>query len=238
MAFRTFYSLGLGLAVAVAVACDPTEEPETGECAAAQGVEARFSIDAGAWPASGDNLLIAATCTVGAVGSTIALECDDGGTPRPVSVALMASPALNVPLAIGATVDLALRRKKDAAPDRGFFSLRSPDGELLLAGARSYSSTPGSDPQFLAPLRVELDLTTCEERKTDRCRLEQKVVLVVDDGAAATRVPHDSAATLASGHEVRVGRAMLSQASGDPKVCPLDDTTPETYEYLIAAPAK
>ncbi|HEY0136547.1 MAG TPA: hypothetical protein VGB85_20835 [Nannocystis sp.] len=240
MAFRKFCALGLAatVAVMVAVACDPTEEPETGECALAEGVVAHFSIDAGGWPASGDNLEIAAACTVGAVGPTISLDCDDGGATRAVHVTLMAAPALAVPVEVGASVDLVLRRKADAAPDRGFFRLRGSDGALLLAGARSYSSTPGADAQFFAPLKVSLDLKTCEERKTDECRLEQKVVLVVDDGAASTRVPHGSATTLPSGYELRVGRAMLSQASGDPKVCPLDDTTPETYEYLIAAPAK
>ena len=234
MAFRKLFALGL----VVAVACDPTEEPEVGECAVAQGVEARFAIDAGGWPASGDKLSISAPCTVSAVGSTIALDCDDGGTTRAVSVTVMAAPALAVPVEVGATVELGLLRKADAGPDRGFFRLSGSDGALLLAGARSYSSVPGGDEQFLAPVSLALDLKACDERKTDECRLEQKVVLVVDDGAGSTRVPHDSAATLPSGHELRVGRAMLSQASGDPKVCPLDDTTPETYEYLIAGPAK
>ena len=237
MAFRTLFSLSLGLALAVA--CDPTEQPEpTGECAVAQDIEARFSIDLGAWPASGDNFDITTTCTVGGVGATIALDCDDGGADRPVTVTLSAAPELRVPVAMGASVELTLRRKADAAPDRGFFRLRDPGGALLLGGARSYSSKPGGDSEFFAPLSVALDLEACDERKTDECRLEQKVVLVVDDGAATTRVPDDSAATLPSGHELRVGRAMLSMSSGDPKVCPLDDTTPETYEYLIAAPTK
>ncbi len=236
MALRIQHSLAAGLVV-VALACDPTEAPQTGECAMAETASARFAIDVGGWPASGDNLEIDATCTVGAGAPAIVLECMDGATARSVTVQLDAAPALPVPLAIGASVELTLRRKADAGPGRGFFRVRSPDGALLLAGSHSFSSVPGGDAGFFAPLSVALDLETCDERKTDECRLEQKVILEFGDGAASTRVPHGVAAKLPSGHEVRVGRAMLSMSSGDPKVCPLDETTPETYEFLLAGPA-
>jgi len=236
MALRILHPLAAGLVV-LALACDPSEQPETGECAMAEVASARFSIDVGGWPASADTLEIVSICMVGAGAPSIVLGCDDGGTTRPVTVQLDPSPALPVPLTIGASVELTLRRKADGGPDRGFFALRGPEGALLLAGSRSFSSVPGGDAEFFAPLSVAIDLETCDERKTDECRLEQKVILEFGDGAASTRVPHGVAATLPSGHQVRVGRAMLSMSSGDPKVCPLDETTPETYEFLIAAPA-
>lgn len=236
MAFTIHHSLA-GLVV-LALACDPTEQPEpTGECALAEVASARFSIDVGGWPAGGDTLEIASMCTVGAGAPAIVLECEDGGTKRLVTVQWDPAPALAVPLTMGASVELTLRRKADAEPDRGVFTVRGPEGALLLAGSRSFSSVPGGDAEFFAPLSVAIDLETCDERKTDECRLEQKVILEFGDGATSTRVPHGAAATLPSGHQVRVGRAMLSMSSGDPKVCPLDETTPETYEFLIAGPA-
>lgn len=229
------------IAALLVLACDPTEnepEPETGECAAGAAASASFTIDVGGWPATGDELEISAPCTVGAAGSTVTLACEDADETRTVTLQLTASPELVMPLRAGDVVDFELRRKADATPDRGFWAVRDGEGALLLGGAHSFSSTPSGAADFFAPLALDVDFKVCEERKTDSCRLEQKVVLEVADSAGTTRVPNGAAATLPSGHQVVVERAMLSMSSGDPKVCPLDESTPETYQYLIAAPAR
>lgn len=235
---RILACLTLCCGIAAGSACDPTEPlPEpTGECAAALAATARFSVDVGGWPAVGDDLTIAAPCTVGAVGEGVSLECEDGGELREVSVQLDASPALELPLRVGDVVDFELRRKAEAPADRGFWAIRDGDGALLLGGARSYASAPSGDPGFFAPLGLAVDFKICDERKTDSCMLEQRVVLEISDAGETTRVPHGAAATLPSGHQVLVERAILTMSSGDPKVCPVEGT-PETYQYLIAAPA-
>jgi hypothetical protein len=235
---RILACLTLCCGFAAGSACDPTEsQPEpTGECAAALEATARFSVDVGGWPAVGDDLTIVAPCTVAGVGGTVALDCEHGDVLRKVSVKLTATPALELPLRVGDVVDFELRRKTDAEADRGFWAVRDGDGALLLGGARSYASTPASDPGFFAPLDLAVDFKICDERKTDSCMLEQRVVLEVADGSETTRVPHGGVATLPSGHQMLVERAILTMSSGDPKVCPVEGT-PETYQYLIAAPA-
>ena len=236
--FACLTSLFIACGFAAGLACDPTEsQPEpTGECAAALEATARFTVDVGGWQAVGDDLTLAAPCTVGAVGGTVSLECEDGDQLRTISLQLSASPALELPLQVGDVVDFELRRKADAEADRGFWAVRDGDGALLLGGARSYASTPASDPEFFAPIGLAVDFKVCDERKTDSCMLEQRVVLEVADGTGTTRVPHGGAATLPSGHQMLVERAILTMSSGDPKVCPVEGT-PETYQYLIAAPA-
>lgn len=220
-------------------ACDPTEPAPTGECAAPLAASARFSVDVDGWPASGDDLKIAAACTVGEAGPRVTLACEDGEQTRTLTLELSATPALEMPLRSGDAVEFELRRKAEAGPDVGFWAIRDAAGAVRLAGAHSFASVPAGDPEFFAPVDLAVDFEVCDERKTDRCRLEQRLVLELadPDGGEPTRVPHGGAATLPSGHQILVERAILSQASGDPKVCPLDESTPETYRYLIAAPA-
>lgn len=222
-------------ALLIGLACDPSQpEPEpTGECAVPEASVAGFELDLGGWASEADDLHVAASCTVLAGLPRLSLECVDGPDLRTVTLAV--SGQLGPAIAVGDSVALEVRRKADAPADVGFWSVRGGEDELLLAGAHSFSSTPGADPQFFAPLTVDVDFTACKERKTDSCKLEQRLILEVGDAAGPTRVPHGASEVLPSGHRVVVERAMLMMASGDPKVCPLDESTPETYKFLISA---
>ena len=240
MAFHGSFSLiELGLAaLLVGFACDPTEPgPEpTGECAAAEATSVSFTLELGGFSPTGDNFDITSECSVSAGLPELTLECVDGPDRRTVRLKLSASETLAPPIAVGDNVVLAVWRKAEAPNDRGFWAVRDPEGELLLGGAHSFSSVPASQPEFFAPLAVAVDFKSCDERKTDSCKLEQRVILEVGDEAATTRVPHGVTAGLPSGHQVLVARALLMMASGDAKVCDVDPSTPETYRYVIAAP--
>lgn len=227
---------------AFALACDPSEhqnippEDQPMECVLADDVRASFSLDLGDWPLTGDDYDVNAACTVAAVGSELALECDDGGQQRPIKLVLTTSRPLTPALQVGDPVTLTVQRGAEVAVDRGFWAVRSDDGQLLLAGARSFSSVPAGAPDFFAPLTLTVDFTTCPEQKTDGCKLEQRVILAVADGSGDTRVPQGSDARLPSGLEMRVERSQLTMASSDAKTCPLDETTPETFQFIIARP--
>ncbi len=233
------------LVLALALACDPTESTTTNtppgdlpdECVLADSVRASFSLDLGGWVADADDFKIASACTVDAVGTPLTFQCDDAGQPRTVKLTLTASHPLTPPLAVGDAVTLAVQREAAAAPDRGFWTLRDGDGQLLLAGARSFSSVPASAPDFFAPLTLDVDFKTCPEQKTDSCKLEQRLILAVADGSGDARVPQGSDADLPSGLEMLVERAQLTMASSDAKTCPVGADTPETFQFLVVMPA-
>lgn len=227
---------------ALALACDPSEhqnippEDQPTECVLADEVRASFSLDLGDWVRTGDDYNIKAACTVDAVGSELTFQCDDAGQQRPITLTLTTSRQLTPPLQVGDAVTLTVQRGGEVAVDRGFWAVHSGDGQLLLAGARSFSSVPAGAPDFFAPLTLTVDFTTCPEQKTDSCKLEQRVILSVADGGGDTRVPQGSDAALPSGLEMLVERSQLTMASSDAKSCPIDESTPETFQFIVAMP--
>lgn len=228
------------LALAAGIACDIHEHdpPLPEECKGDASLLARFDLDLGTWPVTGDTLVIDASCTVDAAGGgAVGLSCSDPASDvHAISLTLTATPAISTPLEVGQAVTFHLRRAAADPTQVGAWAIRSNAGDLVLGGNQSNATVP-DDPAFFAPLHFTVDADTCPRlAEEETCYYTTHLLVTVDDGAGQAVVTHGTSADLAGGQRIVVERATRYDPGGDGKACQVDSSVPATYRFLIGAP--
>lgn len=228
------------LAFALGLACDPTHnDPELPEqCKGDASILARFDLDLGDFPVTGDPIAIDAPCTIDAASSSaVSMTCSDASAmSHAISLTLTTSPAITTPLKAGDPVTFHLRRGANDPTQVGAWTLRSAAGDLLL-GANQSNATVPEDPEFFAPLHFSVDADTCPRlAEEETCYYTTHLLLMVHEGADMVTVTHGTTADLTGGHRLVVERATRYDPGSDGKACQVDDTLPATYRFVIASP--
>ena len=227
------------LAFALGLACDVEHDPPLPEeCKGDASLLARFDVDLGDFPVTGDPIVIDAPCSVDSASNTaITLSCSDAAaTSHTITLTLTTTPAVTNALKVGDAVTFHLRRGASEPIQLGAWTVRSGAGDLLLGGNQSNATVP-DDPEFFAPLHFTVDAETCPRlAEEESCYYTTHLLVSVDDGAGTTTITHGTSADLAGGRRLVMERATRYDPGGDGKACQVDDTLPATYRFVIANP--
>lgn len=222
------------LCLVASLACQADDSADVGlaaHCEDAGAAAASFRVDLGDWPVDGNAVALDVACEV--TGPRTLTCPDDQSVLRPIGLEWTAEPALAVGWQVGDIVEFRLLRYLHLPDTTGWFSVRTPAGDLLLAGNTADSSNPKDD-DFFAPLALTVDFDTCEDLAPSDCIEERSLILALDDGTRTTHLGSGRSAELATGHRIVVERAMR-HVSHNPKFCEIADTAP-VYQFLIGVP--